>query len=273
MALRIDESHECSIAPLHVLLAGDAEHYEFDPLRAWCRDHAMVVRDEANQRADLILICQTRPSQFSQAFVERLHALAPLASLLAILGSWCEGETRTGSPWHGVERVFWYEAVAHLNVRLAQRSLLAVVRTQTMAERIAGGGAWCSSQPRGTAVVVAHSISALQPLLDVCEQLGYIAHGQRLVDAWSHSPPQLVVWDADDATGSWLTALQERRSQWPAATFVALLNFPRRNEIEQLQSLGCQIVLGKPLLLGDLAASLSSCAASTIQPRHFALPQ
>src|SRR5206468_630467 len=38
-----------------------------------------------------------------------LRRAAPLAGVVALLGSWCEGETRTGRPLSGVQRLYWYD--------------------------------------------------------------------------------------------------------------------------------------------------------------------
>src|SRR5439155_24923442 len=52
-----------------------------------------------------IVLAQSRPGQISRRDVERLHAAAPLARLMALVGAWCEGEVRSGEPWPGVSRV------------------------------------------------------------------------------------------------------------------------------------------------------------------------
>ena len=48
---------------------------------------------------DVIVVAQAFPGQFSHQAIDRLRRLAPLARMVGLMGSWCEGEMRTGSPW------------------------------------------------------------------------------------------------------------------------------------------------------------------------------
>ena len=54
---------------------------------------------------DVIVVAQAFPGQFSLDEIDRIRGLAPLARLLGLLGSWCEGEVRTGLPWPAVIRI------------------------------------------------------------------------------------------------------------------------------------------------------------------------
>ena len=38
-----------------------------------------------------------------------MEQLVPLANTIALVGSWCEGETRSGAPAHGWRRVYWHQ--------------------------------------------------------------------------------------------------------------------------------------------------------------------
>ena len=58
---------------------------------------------------DLIVLAQTRPGQFSADEVDRLRRATPSARLSGLLGSWCEGEARSGTPWPGVMRTYWHQ--------------------------------------------------------------------------------------------------------------------------------------------------------------------
>ncbi|MFM7073296.1 MAG: hypothetical protein ACKO38_16030, partial [Planctomycetota bacterium] len=57
---------------------------------------------ESARHPELIVGFQNRPGQWRE---EELHVLAgrwPLAVMVSLLGSWCEGEPRTGRPLPGV---------------------------------------------------------------------------------------------------------------------------------------------------------------------------
>ena len=110
---------------LHVLLIGDTSRPEFREAVAALDELAHVTRfadveaataalAEGMLTAHVIVLAQAYPDQFSAAAIDRLRSLAPLARLIAILGSWCEGEPRSGHPLPGVIRMYWHQAaVAH----------------------------------------------------------------------------------------------------------------------------------------------------------------
>ena len=58
---------------------------------------------------DVIVLAQAIPGEFSVREVELLRREAPLARMVGLLGTWCEGEMRTGDPWPGVIRLYWYQ--------------------------------------------------------------------------------------------------------------------------------------------------------------------
>src|SRR5690349_6619470 len=60
---------------------------------------------EGEQAPAAILLVQSWPGQIGRDNVERLHAAAPLARLVALVGAWCEGELRNGQAWRGVVRI------------------------------------------------------------------------------------------------------------------------------------------------------------------------
>lgn len=60
----------------------------------------------------LILLLRSWSGEFSNAQVLALRQRFPLAPILAILGSWCEGEARNGSPLSGVHALSWFDFCA-----------------------------------------------------------------------------------------------------------------------------------------------------------------
>src|SRR4051794_20474547 len=109
-----------------VQMFGDVEHCDFVELRDWLAGQAASSSKDA---VELVLLCQSRPGQFSQRDVEDLHRRFPLATLLGVFGTWCQGEQRSGYPWHGIDRVYSYNALPRISSLLAHPSF--AVRTQT----------------------------------------------------------------------------------------------------------------------------------------------
>ena len=106
-------------AGLQVLFVGNRQHAEFRDVIRWLGDWADVKYAQdvtaarqvfASQEAvRLIVVAQSRPGEFRAADIEQLHASAPLARLVSLLGGLCEGEARSGSPWPGVPRIYWHQ--------------------------------------------------------------------------------------------------------------------------------------------------------------------
>ncbi len=114
---------------LRILLIGDASRPEFHEACAALHDMACVTRvaDVESAIAALhkgplaphaIVLAQSYPGQFAAAAVDRVRAAVPLARLIALLGSWCEGEPRSGRPLPGTVRVYWHEAAVRFRREL-----------------------------------------------------------------------------------------------------------------------------------------------------------
>ena len=56
-----------------------------------------------------IVLAQSRRDQFDQAAVDALRRQLPDVPIINLLGTWCEGENRSGAPLTGVTRVMWHQ--------------------------------------------------------------------------------------------------------------------------------------------------------------------
>ncbi|GEM_PF-4397042 len=103
-----------------ILLIGDTARAEFRGFFDRLAERALVfhaldrVAAEALVLADvflpeLIILLQAYPGEYPEEWVNRLRGVVPLAPVVAVLGSLCEGETRSGTPCPGVFRLYWYE--------------------------------------------------------------------------------------------------------------------------------------------------------------------
>ena len=102
-----------------VWLIGDAEHSDFSRcgrIAEWDGGCAAIRGRGSSGRTS----CVGADSGFdcvggeptgngSHCDVEQLRRRVPLAGMVSLLGSWCEGETRTGRPVKGVLRTYWYD--------------------------------------------------------------------------------------------------------------------------------------------------------------------
>jgi len=250
-----------------VLLIGDFAHADFSEPLAWLEKHcesrqASSVADarrmlRENGSPQVILFAQSRPGQYSQKDVEQLHVHSPLSRLVVLLGSWCEGETRTGRPWSGVVRVFWHQWDARMIPELSSQStdsfhLWRMPRTVTGGDQLAQAaeGRWC--QGEGLVVIRSRLFRDYQALGDACAAGGYAS-------AWEAQDGQPFVTGAaavlysgiggDPGEASEVAQLARRHAPTPV---IALLDFLRGGDRRRMASAGAAAVLAKPFLVSDL---------------------
>ena len=70
---------------------------------------ARATLSESVTPPELLVLAQPLPGHYRQIDIDRLQSLAPLARIVVVAGTWCEGEMRTGKPLSGVLRLYWYE--------------------------------------------------------------------------------------------------------------------------------------------------------------------
>lgn len=265
-----------------VLLIGDSERSEFRDARTWLAAHTELQLAEHLQAAainlkantiplpDAVVVCQTRPGQFSSDQIERLHQCVPLARLVALLGSLCEGEPRSGKPWPGVNRVYWYdwrprfeqefgrEARSKAPTRWAPWEL---PRTATDVDSTLHAARWFK-QPIPSAYVApveyhpliairAQNGSTAEGLADACRSFGYRSLSIRGNEA-SWSSANVLLWDSeslDEPEASQLAVACQEMARQPV---IALLGFPRSQDHQMAAAAGVAAVIAKPFQIQDL---------------------
>lgn len=264
--------------PIQVLMLGDHTHREFQEACAWLADHTelrcgndwlveLARLSQAVPPPHVIVIAQSRPGQFSHALVQRLHTAAPLSRLVALLGSWCEGEIRSGQPWPGVIRVFWHQwmpRLANQIERLRQRgdSVWSLPRTATDAEQLMHATAEPLHQRQGLIAIAADDLTTYDTLGDVCRAAGYST-------AWltPHQPPFVqgaiaAIWNSRYVDPQALRQLEKLVNAMQPTPVLALLDFPRWDDAQTARAAGAAAILSKPLMLDDLYWQLDRLTTS-----------
>lgn len=257
-----------------VLLVGDHRHREFATATAWLATHSLLsvaATPAAAIRAmqhpalspELVVVAQTRPSQFARAEIEAVHRLAPLARLAVMAGSWCEGEMRTGHPWPGVLRLYWHQGEARLQEFLAESNpLWSHPRTATEVERLLDLPAPRVSGQQNLIAIGTETSIAYQGLAATCVEAGYAT-------AWI-APRQLTmiqgaaagIWDESQLPGS-LEPWHAFASHLRNAPVVALVNFPRLADYQRLQNQGIDQLIAKPFMNTDLIGAIEQQLGKT----------
>jgi hypothetical protein len=262
-------SHEA----ISVLWIGDSERSEFADAFLWLRENTKLVVatdvENALERIastgcdpELIVVAQRWPGEFSPKQIERLRRAAPLARINELLGSWCEGETRTGRPAAGTLRNYWHQWLPRTAPQFAraargQPPIWSLPSTATDDERLLAISdshkVLPSDRPtRGLIAILLRNGVMARALCDAAPTHGYacvwLPNGrERYV-----SGVQAAVWDAPAQVESWPNRLAEIRRQWHGVPIVAIVNFPRIEDVVRLRAGGVAAVVSQPLLLDDL---------------------
>ena len=119
------------MAEISILLVGSTDRSEFREARAVLdalgevaaaadAESACLALQRGQVTPDVIVVAQAYPGQFSTEAVDRLRFSAPLAPVVGLLGSWCEGETRSGRPWPAAVRIYWHQWPAQAEQEIAR---------------------------------------------------------------------------------------------------------------------------------------------------------
>jgi hypothetical protein len=265
--------------PLSILLFGDFERAEFFDARAGLErfgtvhqyagvDEAADAMARAEFVPDVIVAAQAFPGQVSQQAIDRLRRLAPLARVVGLLGSWCEGEMRSGSPWPGVVRTYWHQWPARSARELycmanGHHCSWSLPPTATEEERLLADMNACGihtgaplDAPRGLVSICGRSRETAEWLSAACRKRGFSTVWRRSATAAESDGVVAGIYDGTDLTEDSCDELRRLAAALHPAPVVALLAFPRIEDRQRALSAGAASVLSKPLSLEDLFTEL-----------------
>jgi len=271
-----------SASSLSVLLVGSWNDREFHQplrtLRARSRLVAVPALSDAERMLngsrwfpDLIVVTQSRPGQFCQEQFLRVMRTVPLTRMVALLGSWCEGETRTGYPLPAARRIFWYQWYAHFLADLI-RAGRAECPAWGLPETASDEDRLLLSRPRGTAngcgsvVLAGRSRETEDALADACRSAGYQVHDpaqsgcRREKVPCVHSDAVAAIWEGTQCDPDEARQLADWVRTMPGVPVIALLDFPRTDGVRRAWMAGARSVLAKPYRLDALYYHLAQAA-------------
>lgn len=249
-----------------VLLIGAIEFHEFDEAVRWLRAHtqldivptvaAAIQRSESQQAFwHTVVIAQSRPGELSQQEIDRLSRAMPLTHLVALLGSCCEGELRSGRPWPGVVRVYWHQfaarAASELRMDITATSW-QMQRTASDAERADHALPGPPHPADGLIAICTRQAVFFDALASVCRIAGYATVWTSPEKWWSVQGAVAVLWHGHLRTADELQQLQQVATRSRPARVIALLGFPRHDDAQRAAAAGAATVLSIPFLLPDL---------------------
>jgi len=219
----------------------------------------------------LLVFAERYPGEFPAAEVAALRARAPLARCLALLGSWCEGETRSGQPLLGMARLYWHQwsphALAEIQKLVAgQPGEWALPVTATDEERNVFGP---HSGPNVGSAVRTNSDDG-QGLVAVWAEDRQAGLALAELLSAAGQPAQWLPPGAEIGDTTWAATLVDlargTEREWQAlATLcgdqnsgpvIALLGFPRPEDAEHAKEAGAAALISKPTRAAHLLATL-----------------
>ncbi len=232
-------------------------------------DAALSQLDAEASTPDVIVVVQSYPGEFADWQIDRLRRVAPLARFVAVLGSWCEGEMRSGSPWSGAVRVYWHQWAPQCHRELerllaGQESLWSLPLTACEEERCLAmaarqdRGKASPSLPRETAApanglveIVTYQYEVYAWLAAACVDRGYAVRWRRLHDEPPAERPAVVLFDAAGEMARELARFRRLRIERETVAIV-LADFPRVADRDRFVRAGARAVLSRPFFWDDL---------------------
>jgi hypothetical protein len=217
--------------------------------------------DSGSSPPELVVLLQDRPGVFREQEVAALRRRWPLAGFVAVAGSWCEGELRTGRPLAGVLRIYWHQLPAWWRRQVS-------LREEGLAPEWAMPGAEFSARAIQGARAGNGAILISTRDWETAEALGDTLHAAGFATCWAppgrEMGPQVVrgvvagVWDGGQLNDREVVDLNNfvRTLSRESAPVVALLDFPRWDSRERAMAAGAAAVMGKPWLAGDLLTTI-----------------
>ncbi len=232
-----------SIEPWH-----DFPHVESVPEA--CR--ALAQSDVA---PELILIAQPLPGLVRQNDVDQLQQLAPLARILVVVGSWCEGGLRTDSPPTGVLRLYWYELASWWHAAQDRLSAGKFPSWSLPLDHLQAGR-FCSdsvsTELTQTVAIHAEDYSVFETLAESLQLAGALPIWANRTES---ARARAGIFDGAQLDARQLEELNVFCTQVEGKVTL-LLDFPRQEHVDQAHAAGASAVFGKPYVVEEVLASL-----------------
>lgn len=267
--------------PPRVLISGDFWHHEFSDLISGLDVPAMILPwpkltqlKECPGSVEMIVIGQASRGSIDASQIDAIQRIWPQVPVLIVLGSWCEGESRSGQPIAGVKRVLWHQWQGQyqqlrqwLSVSNTQRDRsesreFASDQTNTTTSdhsQMPSASAPTTAPQHQRVAVSALSSAQFEMAQDALELLGLTAVWAEK-SIWQAEELEAIVavcLDCESLTENLTNRLIFLRKQFPEQPVFLFMGFPRKHEVQSLKSYwNVSGVISKPIDITSLAAAL-----------------
>ena len=217
---------------------------------------------------DLIVVAEAAPGNIAALDIAKLRRVAPLARIVGLLASWCEGETRSGKPWPGVPRVYWHqwqaryrrERAAMLAGKLSGWTLPPGTSDEERMQKTAQALGEIAIRPVvGKLAIVARDLETFETLAGLCNRSGQQATWWRNeipAEAANFADIQNVLVCCTHANEVELARFRQIRELLSGARIVALMDFPREEDVRLAGEAGVDAVVSKPFSIDELRSAM-----------------
>lgn len=257
------------MATPQILVSGDYWHSDFrEALSDLGAPATMVPLEKIDSVVEsnflIFVLAQSRRDQFSQVTVDRIRQQIPDTPIVNLLGTWCEGENRSGKPLIGVTRVPWQHWQSQFE-RFCMQMVEGVPTdwhqplTATVADRSRDFAVDAGLRELlvGQKILIsAQTTATFESLADMLKD--YQCQSFRAEDSENlQASPNAIVVDGNGASEELKSTIERLRNTYGELPFVALLNFPRKQCFASLATLGIEEVVAKPFTHNEFLSSLT----------------
>ena len=213
---------------------------------------------EENWHPDLVVVCQNWPDEFSEADVQQLLSLFPLACWICCFGVWCEPDGRNRDIWPPAIRTPARNAEIRIRRELAVLKGTHPVLPLTASRDETYEFDCADPFPKTTGFRVKVNSPDFQYRCTLEEMLR--AAGHQIIRQPNDDIPDVLLWDADPWSDHLAGEIQDFCARHPDVAVVALMTFAHPEMIEAIKSCGVRSVVPKltsnVTLLGELKNAL-----------------
>jgi hypothetical protein len=232
-----------------------------------------------------IIVAQSRRGAVAKTFMDHVGELFPNCPLIVLLGSWCEGDLRSGQPLKSALRIFWHQwngSYRQLSEQLARQGIqIGLAKTAAGATEQVGTSLDVNEKqdkPSSFATcaigVSALTLSQFETVEDALRELKLAAIWleQATWQATKLAEIAAICVDSDSLVESLEKRLEFVRESHPNSTLILMMNFPRKSEVVALRKrFNVAAVVSKPfdllrLYQGLAAAGIPASPPATIIP-------
>lgn len=254
---------------MKILVTGDWQHPDFvdgiaqlPPRTKFCEIKAL---DQTSFSPELLVLAQSRRNQFDSQFAERLRNRWPMAPAVQLLSSWMEGETRSGKPFPGWNRVPWHRWPADFARHAAARRAGRPSLWDNSKEPGMALAAELKQLPGGKCLAVGIAARWNSEAALYQQMIASLGHATQtlpldLTDTTRKSNVDALILVGDSCDVHLLSRLRKAKLVYRGCPKIVVLGFPRRHEVNQIQQIGGRNirVLSKPFEINQVQQYLQA---------------